>query len=91
MLQIRDQKLSNSGFHNSSKFLGKGDSVSQTRICDIEGDLWTPGRPHRDLGVLSLDAPSKSPQIQMFGGHVTFCIKPIIQKIDKISPRAGLC
>ena len=39
MLQIRDQKLSNSGFHNSSKFLGKGDSVSQTRISDIEGSL----------------------------------------------------
>ena len=45
MLQIRDQKLSNSGFHNSSKFLGKGDFVSQTRISDIQGDLWAQGSP----------------------------------------------
>ena len=35
VFQIRDQKISNSDFHNSSKFLGKGDFVSQTRISDI--------------------------------------------------------
>ena len=83
VLQIRDQKLSNSGFHNSLKFLGKGDSVSQTRICHIEGDLWTPARPRRDLGVLSLDASSNSPQFHVFGGHVTFRRKRIIPKIQK--------
>ena len=35
VLQIRDQNFSDSDFHNSSKFLGKGDFVSQTRISDI--------------------------------------------------------
>ena len=35
VLQIRDQKFSNSDFHNSSKFLGKGAFVSQTRISDL--------------------------------------------------------
>ena len=35
VLQIRDQKFSDSDFHNSSKFLGKGAFVSQTRISDL--------------------------------------------------------
>ena len=84
VLQIRDQNFSNSDFHNSSKFLRKGDFVSQTCISDLWGDLRTPGRPQRDLGVLSLDSPSNFPQFLVFGGHVTFCRKPIIQKIQKI-------
>ena len=41
--------------------------------------------------MLSLDAPSNSPQFHVFGGHVTFSRKPIIQKIHKTSPRAGFC
>ena len=63
------QNFSNSEFHNSSKFLRKCDFVSQTRISDLWGDLRTPGRPQRDLGVLSLDSPSNSPQFLVFGGH----------------------
>ena len=75
------KNFSKSDFHKSSKFLGKGDFMSQTRISDIQENLWTPGWPHRDLGVLSFDLPSSSPQFHVFGGHVTFRPKPIIQKI----------
>ena len=32
---VRDQKFSDFGFHISSKFLGKGDFESQTRISDL--------------------------------------------------------
>ena len=50
LLQVRDHIFSKSDFHNSSKFLGKGESESQMRISDLWGHLRTPGRPHRGPG-----------------------------------------
>ena len=41
--------------------------------------------------MLSLDAPSNSPQFHVFGGHVTFCRKPIIPKKHQTAPRPGFC
>ncbi len=81
-----DNIFFDSPIFNFPQTLKKDAFMAKTEISALQRAISTGSRPRRKPKVLPFDPQGDSRQIHVFRGHVTFCPKPIIQKIQKMFP-----
>ena len=80
------QKKSVHPFFKFPQTLKKSAVIDKTEISALQRVISTGSRSRRNPKVLPFDPHGESRHFHVFDGHVTFCPKPIIQKIQKMFP-----
>ena len=81
LLSTDNKNFLTSHFSIFPKLRKKGAFMAKTEISALQRAISTGRRPRRNSRVLPFDPRCDSRHFHVFEGHVTFCPKPIIQKI----------